>query len=336
MPYYSVPIGLPFEEVGFGFNKGIIDGLLRQRYAFDGVVCTDWWMLTSQHVGGKEIEPLAYGVEHLSVSERAKKALEAGVDQFGGDACPEVIVELVRSGLVAESRLDGSVRRLLRDKFRLGLFDDPYVDPDVAEATVGSAAFREAGEAAQRKSIVLLKNRGPLGDRALPLKDRPKVYIENVDRCVACEYADVVATPEEADVAILRLETPYEWRDDLLEAHYHTGDLDFKAGELARIVGIMAKVPTIVAIYLDRPAVIPEIAEKCAGLLADFGACDKAVLDAIFGRFRPSATLPFELPSSMEAVYHRRSDVPRDSDNPLFPFGHGLTYGSYARGIFAP
>jgi beta-glucosidase len=157
-----------------------------------------------------------------------------------------------------------------------------------------------------------------------------------MDHCVAGRYGEVVSNPEEADVAILRLETPFEWRDDLLEAHYHTGDLDFKGDERSRILRIMAKVPTIVDIYLDRPAVIPEIAEQSAALLADFGACDKAILDAIFGCFRPSATLPFELPSSMDAVQHRRSDVPRDSDNPLFPFGHGLTYGSYARGLFTP
>jgi beta-glucosidase len=336
MPYYSVPKGLPFEEVGFGFNKGIIDGLLRQRFAFNGVVCTDWWMLTSQHIDGKEIEPLAFGVEHLSVTDRAKKAIEAGVDQFGGDACPDVIVDLVRTGQVSEARIDESARRLLRDKFRLGLFDNPYVDPDMAERIVGNPAFREAGEAAQRKSIVLLKNRGPIGDRVLPLKGRPKLYVENMDHCVAGQYGEVVSNPEEADVAILRLETPFEWRDDLLEAHYHTGDLDFKGDEKARILCIMAKVPTVVDIYLDRPAVIPEIAEQSAALLADFGACDRAILDAAFGRFRPSATLPFELPSSMDAVQHRRSDVPRDSDNPLFPFGHGLTYGSYARGLFTP
>jgi beta-glucosidase len=85
-------------------------------------------------------------------------------------------------------------------------------------------------------------------------------------------------------------------------------------------------VPTIVAIHLDRPAVIPEIAAHSAALLADFGASDGAVLDVIFGRFSPSGKLPFELPSSMEAVERQREDVPYDSENPLYPFGHGLTY----------
>ena len=88
----------------------------------------------------------------------------------------------------------------------------------------------------------------------------------------------------------------------------------------------MARIPTIVDIYLDRPAVIPEIAEMSTGLLANFGASDAAVLDVLFGRFTPSAKLPFEMPSSMESVRKQKEDVPYDSENPLFPFGYGLTY----------
>jgi beta-glucosidase len=80
-----------------------------------------------------------------------------------------------------------------------------------------------------------------------------------------------------------------------------------------------------VHIYLERPAVIPEIAERSAALLAGFGASDAAVLDVIFGRFRPTGRLPFELPSSMDAVRRQKEDAPYDSENPLFPFGHGLS-----------
>jgi len=77
---------------------------------------------------------------------------------------------------------------------------------------------------------------------------------------------------------------------------------------------------------MDRPAVIPEIAEKSAALLTVFGASDAAVLDIIFGRFTPTAKLPFELPSSMDAVRNQKEDLPYDSENPLYPFGFGLTY----------
>ncbi len=79
-------------------------------------------------------------------------------------------------------------------------------------------------------------------------------------------------------------------------------------------------------IYLDRPAVIPEIADQSAALIANFGAGDAALLDLIFGRCAPTGKLPFELPSSMEAARQQKSDLPYDSENPLFSFGYGLSY----------
>jgi beta-glucosidase len=137
----------------------------------------------------------------------------------------------------------------------------------------------------------------------------------------------VVKNPEQADLAILRLKAPYEQRDgNFLEKMFHAGSLEFGEAERERILGIARQVPTVVDIYLDRPAVIPEIAGASAALLANFGANDRALLDIIFGRFQPSGKLPFELPSSMEAVRRQKSDVPYDSENPLFPFGSGLTY----------
>jgi beta-glucosidase len=323
MPYYGMPIDTPLEEVGFGFNKDVITGLLRGKYGFDGVVCTDWSLLKPFNILGREVLPArAWGVEHLSLAERAQKALEAGVDQFGGEACPEVIVQLVRKGKVSEARIDQSVRRLLRDKFRLGLFDHPYVDVDAAEKTVGKPGFRQAGELAQRKSIVLLKNE----KNTLPLERGHRIYAEGIQPEVLAPYGEVVSDPAKADLAILRLNTPYEKRKGLAEGWFHAGDLDFKEPERGRILEILQQVPTIVDIYLERPAVIPEIAEKSAALLGNFGASDSAVLDVIFGAFEPQGKLPFELPSSMEAVRNQKEDVPHDSENPLFPFGYGLRY----------
>ncbi len=328
MPYYGQPLGLDIEEVAFGFNKDVITGLLRGRYGFEGVVCTDWQLLKDLDIPGFGLMAArAWGVEHLSVAERAAKALEAGVDQFGGEACPEVIVALVEGGRISAERIDQSVRRILRDKFRLGLFDDPFVDLDAAELIVGNATFRAAGDQAQRRSIVLLKNADLAGGPALPLRGRPKLYVENIDPALAQAYGEVVGTPAEADVAILRLRAPYEQRNSLpIEHFFHAGDLSFPADALARIAAVLAQVPTIVDIYLDRPAVIPEIAAGCTGLLASFGASDPALLDIIFGQVAPTARLPFELPASMEAVRDQKPDLPYDSRDPLFAFGHGLRY----------
>lgn len=152
MPYYGQPIGTDWEEVGFGFNKGVVTGLLREELGFEGIVCSDWGLLNDATIFGQVHPARAWGLEHLSVAERAARGLEAGCDQFGGEQCPEVIVELVRSGRVAESRIDASVRRLLREKFTLGLFEDPYVDPDAAAEIVGRADFTALGAAAQRRS----------------------------------------------------------------------------------------------------------------------------------------------------------------------------------------
>lgn len=323
MPYYGMPVGTPLEEVGFGYNKDVITGLLRGKYRFDGVVCTDWSLLTPMTILGRNVMPArAWGVEHLSLAERVLKVLKAGVDQFGGEACPELIVQLVRDGKVSEERIDQSIRRLLRDKFRLGLFDNPFVDVDAAEKIVGQPEFRKVGELAQRRSIVLLQNRR----KTLPLQSGLKIYTENIKPEVIRAYGQAVDDIGQADIAILRLSAPYQARKGLLERYFHAGELDIKEPEKGRILKIMSRVPTIVDIYLERPAVIPEIAEHSAALLGNFGASDEAVLDVIFGNFKPQGKIPFEMPSCMDAVRKQKEDVPHDSENPLFAFGHGLSY----------
>ncbi|MEV7184613.1 glycoside hydrolase family 3 N-terminal domain-containing protein [Kitasatospora sp. NPDC093102] len=322
MPYYGQPIGTDWEEVGFGFNRGVVTGLLREQLGFGGIVCTDWGLLNDDEIFGEPHQARAWGVEHLTVAERAAKALDAGVDQFGGEECPEVVVELVRSGRIAEQRIDDSVRRLLREKFVLGLFDDRrYVDPDAAEETVGNGGFRAAGAAAQRRSLTVLVNR----ERTLPVtRTAPRLYTEGLDRAVVSRYGRLAATPAEADLAVLRLFTPYEYRPNRFESMFHSGRLDFPEAELAAILRVADEVPTVVLINLERPAVIPEIAGRAAAVVADYGASDDAMLDVLFGRARAEGRLPFELPRSMAAVEASRPDVPNDTADPVFPYGAGL------------
>jgi beta-glucosidase len=319
MPYYGIPLGQTSEDVAMSYNKEIITDLLRGRYGFEGIICTDWGIVE----GGPGGEARAWGVEHLTVKERYLKTLAAGVDQYGGQNNPQPLVELVREGQLDEARLDESVRRLLRLKFKMGLFDNPYVDEAAVPHRVGKPEFIAAGELAQRRSVVLLKNEG-----VLPLTGRPRLYIENIAPETASQYGDVVATPEEADFAILRLNTPYEppRSDSYLENFFHQGDLNFKEPEKSRILGILNRVPAIVDIYLERAAVIPEVAAASAALLATFSVADTAVLDVIFGKFKPTGRLPIEMPSSMAAVRAQKEDLPYDSENPLFSFGYGLTY----------
>jgi beta-glucosidase len=254
------------------------------------------------------------------------KVIEAGCDQFGGEMIPEMLVKLVKEGKVKESRLDESVKRILKDKFRLGLFENPYVDVENAMKVVGKEDFRKDGLDAQRKSLVLLKNSKIGNSNALPLRNGMKVYVKGIERKLVEQYATVVNKPEDADFAIIRLSTPYEPMEGFIEKLFHHGDLDFKGEEKEEILELLAKVPTIVDLYIDRPAVIPEIADKCAGLIVNFGATDSVILEAIFGKFSPTGKLPVELPSSMEAVRNQKEDVPYDSKDPLFPFGSGISY----------
>ena len=329
MPSYAISLDQTSENVGMGFNKEMITGLLREKYGYDGVICSDWGIIEGFSFLGYEIMGAkSWGVDKLSVEERIEKAIDAGIDQFGGNANTVQLMRLVRKGIIPESRIDESARRLLRVKFSLGLFDQPYVDPEEAVKLVKNNAFKEKGKLAQRKSIVLLKNRKePNCQPFLPLTKGIRVYAENVDREVLGRYASVVNDPEQADVVLLRLQTPYESRvGDLVESMLHQGRLDFQEPELGRLLTIMAQKPTVVCMYMDRPAVIPEIASFCKGLLVDFGAQDDAVLDVVFGDFNPGARMPFELPSSMEAVMSQKEDVPFDSGKPLFPFGAGLGY----------
>jgi len=126
----------------------------------------------------------------------------------------------------------------------------------------------------------------------------------------------------------LRLKSPTQYTKGtgLLGKLFSSGDLDFKGKALDEILKILDHVPSVADVYLDRPAVIPEIAAASKGLLANFGASDEALLDVIFGKVNPSAKLPFEMPSSMEAVRNQKEDMPYDSKDPLFPFGFGLSY----------
>lgn len=324
MPYYGVPIDQTDENIAMSFNKAIITGLLRDKYRYDGVICTDWGLITDMQMPDSTWPARAWGVEHLTRIERVRKVLDAGVDQFGGESCPELVIELVRNSGMPEARLDQSVRRLLRLKFQLGLFDNPFVDEGQVPIVLGRPASIAAGAASQKRAMTLLKNE----DDTLPLKDRPKVFVKNIDPSVAARYTELVAMPRDADLAILRLETPwvpFESKDRFTRSFHH-GDLDFKGETKAEILALLKAVPTIVVIYLDRPAVIPEISVMAKGLIADYGASDEAVLDVIFGKARPEGKLPFELPSSMEAVRNQMADVPHDSKNPVYPFGFGLSY----------
>ncbi len=167
MPYYGVPVGQKYlpNDVGMSFSKGIVTELLREQLGFEGYVNSDTQIVTT----------MPWGVEDKSVSERIAMAIDAGVDVLSGFNSNEQILELVESGQVSEERVDQSVARLLTEQFQLGLFENPYVDPNRAAYILGSRTSQRRADHAQRKSIVLLQNR----DGLLPLQmPTPKKWID--------------------------------------------------------------------------------------------------------------------------------------------------------------
>ena len=325
MPYYGQPIGTKYEEVGFGFNKGALTDLLKGELGFEGVICTDWGLITDANILGQEMPARAWGVEHLTREERIEKALAAGVDQFGGESCPELIVELVRSGRVAEERIDLSAAKLLTEKFILGLFDEGrFVDEAAADQIVGRDDFRAAGEAMQRASVVRLKQAAS-GSASLPLAAGLKIYAEGLAAEYVATIGEAVATPGEADVAIIRKAAHFDPRPGGFEALFHAGSLEFPAEEVARIVEVCKTVPTIFDIALDRAAIFPEIAEAASTVLANFGTNPLAFIDVLQNPSLAMGRLPIELPSSTAAVLASKSDVPYDTESPTFAYGSGLS-----------
>ncbi|KAF2996200.1 hypothetical protein E8E13_001320 [Curvularia kusanoi] len=327
MPYYSRPMGTKYEEVASGMNKGIVTDLLRNELGFEGIVVTDWGLVTDSIILGQDMPARAWGAENLTEIERAAKILNAGADQFGGEQRYDLIMQLVGNGTISEARIDSSVRRLLKEKFLLGLFDNPFVDAAAADSLVGTTEFLAAGADTQRKSFTLLTN----NDTVLPLKDCKslKFYTEGLNTTLLAQRRiTTVSNPSDADFALLRLRTPFEPRPGGFEKNYHSGSLEFNATEKARQAAIYSAVPTIVDLFLERPAAVPEIAEQAKALLVDYGASGEAFLDVVFGTdgYAPLGKLPFDLPRSDKAVDESKEDVPFDTADPVFKFGHGLGY----------
>lgn len=320
MPYYGMPVGTEWQERGFAFNEPVIDGLLRQRYGFDGIVCTDWYLLESTHVNGIPFGPNGHGLEDLSPKQRLKIAVGAGVDQFGGDDCTEYLIELIEEGELSELRIDTSARRILLEKFRLGLFEHRFVDVESAATIAADPERHRLGETAQAHSLTLLKN-----EDLLPLRPDARVYSEGIDWSHLQTALVQVDSPHDADVNIIRLDAPYEVDPaSALGDYFHAGSLEYKEMVAQHVKVLAQSAPTIAVVYLERPAVLASILPHSAAMIGDYGASDSVIVNALSGRTSFRGVLPFDLPRSMEAVEESREDVPFDTVAPLFRHGFGL------------
>ncbi len=233
MPYYTVSWGIDTKDgknVGNSYSHYIIHDLLREKYGYDGIVCTDWGITADPNPEVDSFSSRCYGVEDLTEAERHLLAIENGVDQFGGNSAVGPVLEAYRLGCekhgqeAMRRRMEESAVRLLKNIFRCGLFENPYLNPAESVKTAGCEAFCQAGYQAQLKSVVMVKNQ-----QALPQGERKKVYIptrhigpmkaffrtdmparivQPAPRELVSQYYDWAETPEEADFALVFIESP--------------------------------------------------------------------------------------------------------------------------------
>lgn len=335
MPTYSIIKAPGFEPLGGGFSKHLLGDILRGQERFKGLVVSDFGITencthscitgdTTGEVG--EVYGKPWGMETAAKEDRFVATISAGVDQVGGAEDGSPIVSAVRAGRLSMERIDEAVARIMVVKFEQGLFENPYVDVARVAQIVGQPAFQAAALDAQARSLVLLSNRST----ALPVRPAGvKVFLRGIDPVAAAQAGFTpVERLEEADLAIMRAAAP--WRSEhpgwIMGRSQHEGDLSFAPDnpDLRAIEAAARRVPTIVSVNLDRPAILTPLRDKAVALIADFGVSDRALLGAITGRTGFSGHLPFELPSSMAAVTAQREDVPFDSARPLFSYGFGL------------
>ena len=320
MPYYGIPIGQTNEDVAMAYNEYILTDLLREELGFSGVICSDWGIITGRH----------WGVDELSIADRYEKSINAGIDQYGGETETSYLIKLIKENIISEGRINESVKRILVNKFELGLFDDPYVDENKIKDRVNTKKNIEAGLDAQRKSIVLLENNG-----ALPLKKGMKIFVDGLDGNIAKDFGVLVKDPSDADVIIMYIHTVFNGNqesglnrvfDNFLSTLFPNGDLNFNSEIHTRVENYSKDKELIVVVDLNRPAILEDIKKLSSSLIATFGVSDQIMFEGIFGEFSPTGKLPFEIPSSMESVLNQKEDVPDDSLNPTYEMGYGISY----------
>ena len=232
MPIYSIlwnqsPLG---ENVGGSYSKWMIAEQLREKYHFDGVACTDWNIMFDNNAV-ESFGGMCWGVENVPVAERHFMILEAGVDQFGGQNDKGPVLEAYQMWVdkygkeSADQRFQKSAYRLLLNVFRVGLFENPYLDPAETTAIVGCPEYMEAGYDVQQKSVVMLKNH----KQTLPVAEKKNVYVPKrhfvramgffgptgedkwdypISLDLVKKYYNVVDDPKDADFALVLINEP--------------------------------------------------------------------------------------------------------------------------------
>ncbi len=348
MGYYS---GTYYDSLNVNYSYHVSTEILYRQLGFKGAICTDWGV-----VSRGPLKPSLQG--KTTLKDNMEMIINAGVDQMGSETNNQLVLELVKEGKVTEERINEAAGRILQWHFKLGLFENPYVDPEAATTIVQSEKNQKLGYQAQLKSIVLLVN-----DGVLPANENIKIYVEGIDKETAGKYAAVVDNPKEADLILVRTTTEEERefrgfgggmpgqgqgqgnqrpaRRPQTNAGQPAADanpfaprevnIDFPAKKWDNIKTFASTGKPVVVAFnpAGSSCVLPSDLKNVAkGAIMIFDALDNALLDVVFGKFNPTGKLTFEIPSSMDAVRKQLEDVPFDSENPAFEFGYGLSYSN--------
>lgn len=381
MPCYNAINGEPVHG-----SKRMLRDVLRRELGFEGFVLADY--------AGAEDLHRSHGIS-ASLEESLYRSITAGIDLLpsGGSEYTELVVDLVEEGELSEARIDESARRILRAKFELGLFEDPYVDVESAATTLGNDDHREVAREATRQSQTLLKNDDddvlplgtdldellvagptaddiayqhggwgnvadpdPLGDTVLDgiiaavggrttvTHEQGTGITETVDIDAARKRADA------ADAAVVCLGEP-DYVHEFARSTLEGGPSEFPSRVQLRLPEAQRELvaalqgtgtPTVVVLITGRVPVIPWIAEHAPAILLAYqpGSEGRAVADVLFGDYNPSGRLPISIPRSEGHVptrfnylphpdYHGAEGSHVDAYDPLFGYGHGLSYTEF-------
>ncbi len=356
MAYYGIPVGQAYmpNDVGMAFSQGILTDLLRNRLKFKGYINSDTGIIGDR----------AWGLTDKTVEEQLIIAINAGTDVLSGFNDNKQLLDLVTSGKLSEERVDESVKRLLKEQFELGLFENPFVDPNRAAYLVGNPSFQHKADLAQRKSIVLLQNQTTLPLKSPVEEESLKIFTMGMDTEIfssrsfqgfeatagdynAAEGENLPNIEEDIDYAIIRVNVSTDRGNGRMFGGPAPEELDMISfSEMAKakswnvtpsledihqIMNAVGAENTILSMDFRQPFVLDQDSRflEAGGILATFGVSDAALMDIIAGNFNPTGKLPFALAKSTEAIKRQAPDAPGyTEEDTLFPFGHGLSYGA--------
>ena len=334
MGYYS---GTYVDTLNVNYSPYWSTKVLYDQLGFKGSICTDWGVVGRTG----PLNPRLAG--KTTLKDNMEMVINAGVDQMGSETETQLVVELVKEGRVSEERINQAASRILQWHFILGLFEDPYVDPDKAAQVCQREDLQKNAFQAQLESNIPLVNEG----NTLPAKEGIKLYVEGIDTEIAKNYAELVTNPRQADLILVRTGvteprtggfgpganmTPAQraamQRQREIEAAKPV-NIEIPASIWNNVKKLSATgKPVVVAFNPSGTSIVlPQDLKKVVkGCFLVFDCLDNALLDCVFGKFNPIGKLPFEIPATMKDVEAQLEDVPFDAPNKAFEFGFGLSY----------